>query len=695
MGQSCHATRDCEPRSIVVHPSPTQFSAVAWRSPVDGAVEIEAEVSDAHPECGNGVEFFLQHVRGSRVVNVWQGEFTKGGKASLPATTLTLHRGELISLLVGPRQGDHTCDLTQIKFKVSEAGRQERVWDLAGDVSGDLHAGNPHPDRFGHADTWHFYRGDLSTLDRSDPLPARVPPRSLLADWQSTVDGQRRSTLASQIQMLASGKPPVEADTPDAGLYRQLHSLPIPIDHQRLRSDLNADPRLRNATDGQETDRDTLIVETPATIEFKLASELAAGGEVSVTTSVESPADAETSRQQLGGIQVVLDFEKPDGLSTIDPNRPLLVAEGWRQQQAAQQLDAFRQMFPAALCYARIVPVDEVVTLLLFYREDDHLQRLMLDSEQITELDRLWDELFFVSQEPLQLVVSLEQLSEFATQDRPDLVTAFAPLRKPIRSRADKFAERLVQCEPVHVQGVLEFAGRAWRRPLTAQERTDLKAFYGMLREQPLGHEPAIRSMLARVLTSPNFLFRRELSQPGKQPTRISSTELASRLSFFLWSSVPDAELRAVAESGGLTDESELWLQTQRMLQHQRTRRLAEQFACQWLHLRDFDRMVEKNEKLYPQFARLRGDMYEETVRFFAAMFRENGSVLDILDAYHTFLNESLAKHYGIDEVEGADWRRVERVDRFGRGGVLGMATVLSSQSGVSRTSPILRGNWI
>jgi hypothetical protein len=182
----------------------------------------------------------------------------------------------------------------------------------------------------------------------------------------------------------------------------------------------------------------------------------------------------------------------------------------------------------------------------------------------------------------------------------------------------------------------------------------------------------------------------------------VSDHELATRLSYFLWSSLPDDELRAAADAGGLAappalDESssELLRQARRMLKDERTRRLAIHFACQWLHVRDFDRNDDKNETLYPEFAELRGDMYEETVRFFEDMFRRDGSILDLIDADHTFLNEALARHYGIDGVRGETWRKVGGVRGRGRGGVLGMATFLASQSGASRTSPILRGNWV
>ena len=135
--------------------------------------------------------------------------------------------------------------------------------------------------------------------------------------------------------------------------------------------------------------------------------------------------------------------------------------------------------------------------------------------------------------------------------------------------------------------------------------------------------------------------------------------------------------------------------QTRRMLGDARARRLATEFACQWLHIHDFDALDEKSERHFPTFGALRGAMYEESIRFFTDLFQRDGSVLSILDADHTFLNEALAQHYGIPGVLGGEWRRVEGVKKFGRGGILGQAATLAKQSGASRTSPILRGNWI
>jgi hypothetical protein len=358
-------------------------------------------------------------------------------------------------------------------------------------------------------------------------------------------------------------------------------------------------------------------------------------------------------------------------------------------------LQNFRELFPAALCYSKIVPVDETVTLQLYYREDDHLKRLMCDELQAAELDRLWDELLFVAEEPLAAEVSLEQIHQFATQDRPDLVGEFEELRSLYRQRAADFHTRLIELEPRHVDALIRFAGQAWRRPLTATETDRLRAGYRALRDQELSHEQAIRLSIARVLIAPAFLYRAEQPGPGTAATPVSPYELATRLSYFLWSTMPDAHLIEVAESAALNDDATVIQQARRMLTDPRIRRLAIHFACQWLHIRNFDQTIEKNERLYPEFAQLRGDVYEESILFFTDMFQNDGSILDLIAAQHTFVNERLAELYGIEGVTGQHWQRVDGIQQYGRGGVLGMATVLASQSGASRTSPILRGNWV
>jgi hypothetical protein len=158
---------------------------------------------------------------------------------------------------------------------------------------------------------------------------------------------------------------------------------------------------------------------------------------------------------------------------------------------------------------------------------------------------------------------------------------------------------------------------------------------------------------------------------------------------------MPDKPLRTLADAGTLSRPGILRAEARRLLQDGRVRALATEFACQWLHIRDFDQLDEKSDRHFPEFKALRGDMYEESVRFFIDLFQNDGSVMGIIDADHTFLNESLASHYGISGVTGPEWRRVDGLKAHQRGGVLGMGTMLAKHSGASRTSPILRGNWL
>jgi len=699
--QEVHIPGVAKPHSLVTHPTPSGYTALGWRSPIDGLLRVEVSISDAHGGCGNGIEWFLQHRTQTSVRNLGQGEFDPSGSAALPPQRCAVRKGELISLLIGPRSGDYACDLTTINLTITETGGGQRVWDAAKEISGNILQSNPRTDKYGNRKTWHFYQGALADLDTSQAAEFEVPLGSLLAKWQQEQDPAKKKLLAAEVAALAVGPPPPfdgqtgdGQTTPDSILYQQLQSLAVPLDDEQLLSGVKHDPRFGSHPLGHLVDANHLVVKAPSIIEFLLPAELAAERDLVVTGSCDP------RHGQEGTVQLQVSLSRPaDGAARPSP---IVCREGSDARERTEKaLADFRELFPVALCYTRIVPVDEVVTALLFYREDDWLKRLMLDEQQSAELDQLWDDLFFVSKEPLQLVVSVEQLREFYTQDRQSQVESLDKMKPIVRARAEAFKKRVVEIEPTHVQSVLDFADRAWRRKLTAAQRQELRELYEDLRASELPHESAIRLLIARVLTAPAFLYRGEKPPAGPKPARVTDLELASRLSYFLWSSLPDEELRMVAETGRLTGdagrdrESELVRQSRRLLADARTRRLAIHFACQWLHLRDFDGNDDKNEQLFPEFAALRGDMYEETVRFFEDLFRNDGSVLDVFDGDYTFLNEALAKHYGIAEVTGTDWRRVEGVQSQGRGGVLGMATVLASQSGASRTSPILRGTWV
>ncbi len=597
-------------------------------------------------------------------------------------------------------------------------GDEHQAWNLANDVSGDVLAGNPHADRFGNTNVWHFY-AEPDVRGATAPV---VPAESVLAKWQAAKGADGRRALALDVQKLLTSGPPEAKDSPDAALYRQVASMRGPLLGGLTRP--ASKPSVANSTDteagvdpaifghhpnGRTMDAADLCVQAPSEIEIRLPADLASGCELATTALLDKETGSE------GSVQVAIVAGKPTletGLlrgeakvaarngqwSSGDPavtnTAPIIVTEGSQAQQRIQAaFEKFRQLFPPALCYTKIVPVDEVISVTLFYREDDHLVRLMLDNAQLARLDRLWDELHFVSQDALKSVDAFAQLLEFATQDANP--KALEPMRKPIDDRAAAFRRLLIDCEPRQIEALVDFAARAYRRPLTATESRGLHALYESLRKEGIPHDQAFRLTLARILVSPAFLYRLEQPVAGAGQGPVSDWELASRLSYFLWASQPDAELRQAAAAGRLHEPDVLIAQTRRMLRDAKTRRLATEFACHWLLIDDFEHLDEKSDRHFPTFASLRVSMAEESILFFTDLFQHGRSVLNILDADYTFLNEPLARHYGIPGVTGAEWRRVDGMKKYARGGVLAQATTLAKQSGASRTSPILRGNWV
>jgi hypothetical protein len=239
-------------------------------------------------------------------------------------------------------------------------------------------------------------------------------------------------------------------------------------------------------------------------------------------------------------------------------------------------------------------------------------------------------------------------------------------------------------------------ATEAYRRPVTVEDLAGPMDFY----ESGLaegGFETGVRTGLQAVLASPSFLFRLEEQPAGVaegESYRLSDVDLASRLAFFLWGTGPDKELLDVATSGGLSDDEGLEAQVHRMLGDPRSEALATRFASQWLRLQE----AKKNQPelyLYPDFSgQLGDDLVRETQLLFEHLLREDRSLEELFTAEYTFLNERLAKHYGIPGISGPEFRRVEYPDETRRG-LLGHGSVLLATSMSARTSPVLRGKWV
>ncbi len=238
---------------------------------------------------------------------------------------------------------------------------------------------------------------------------------------------------------------------------------------------------------------------------------------------------------------------------------------------------------------------------------------------------------------------------------------------------------------------------RACRRPISAEDLARPLEFYRQTRAQD-GFEAGIEMALRAVLVSPEFLFRVEQDPAGVAPKtayRISDLELASRLSFFLWSSIPDDELLETAIRRDLSKPAVLERQVRRMLADKRSGSLVTNFASQWLYLRNLDSMTP-DMRLFPDFDdNLRRAFRRETELFFESILREDRSVLDLLNADYTFVNERLAKHYGIPNVFGSRFRRISLGGDSKRGGLLRQGSILTVTSYATRTSPVIRGKWV
>ncbi|MBC7853159.1 MAG: DUF1592 domain-containing protein, partial [Pirellulaceae bacterium] len=373
-----------------------------------------------------------------------------------------------------------------------------------------------------------------------------------------------------------------------------------------------------------------------------------------------------------------------------------------------------------------------------YFRDDAPLYELILDDTSRKELDGLWLELNFVTGTPQR------QYQDFIFFERaePPRYMREAPFDFARSEDKDAGAEAKVQrlreeylkkakeintgekalgaietyftdmnaeirwvesarlaAEPSHLEALQKFAQRAYRRPLEETERSDLLAFYRSLREKEgLSHEEAMRDSITGVLMSPRSCYRVDVAPEGKGIQPLSDFALASRLSYFLWSSMPDEELLSHAAAGDLHQREMLLAQTRRMLKDKKVRGLAVEFGGNWLDFRRFEEHNSVDRQRFTTFDNeLRQAMFEEPVRFLLDVIQENRSVLDFLCAEHSFVNPVLAKHYGMPPVDGGNdhWVRVEDAGKYGRGGLLPMSVFLTKNSPGLRTSPVKRGYWV
>jgi len=379
-------------------------------------------------------------------------------------------------------------------------------------------------------------------------------------------------------------------------------------------------------------------------------------------------------------------------------------------------------------------------SLMGYFRDDQPLYELLLDSQGQKELDQMWLEMDFVASATARMYVqfyangsrqgggglrddgnpsaaaeSTEMDEDVTTEARirqleaKYLTNAIGGDEVGIKAIQDYFEwvnqtirsveKARMDAQSAHLASLLHFAERAYRRPLAQEEKADLLAFYREARgNDGLDHEAAMREAVVDVLMSPDLCYRIDLAGAGQGILPLSDYDLASRLSYFLWSSLPDEELLAHAAAGDLHEPEVMAAQARRMLHEPRIRALAVEFGGNWLDFRRFEEIGTVDRDRFPGFtSELREAMFEEPVRFLMDVFEKDRSVLDLLYANDTFVNPVLARHYGmpVPDTRPGEWTRVEDAGPYDRGGLLPMAVFLTKNAPGLRTSPVKRGNWV
>ncbi len=449
------------------------------------------------------------------------------------------------------------------------------------------------------------------------------------------------------------------------------------------------------------------------------------------------------------------------GIATYIKERqedPDLVAPAGERARYEAAFARFSSVFPTAFCLrerGRFYPITSMDkgrllgaglhNVMGYFRDDTPLIELILDEKGKKELETLWHGFDFIADYTVRtysqfvfnggdggrsrIPVDRPGPNEFATQaaifrmrdqyltkspagTNPQILEALKYYFDRTNNEIRWVEKARVEAEPRHLDALLKFAASAYRRPLAQEESDDIRAYYRELREKKgLSHEEALRGSIASILVSPDFLYRVDLVNPSlgavakaaNQPAAtayhpLSGYSLASRLSYFLWSSMPDEELLAHAAAGDLSKPNVLAAQVRRMLKDNRVRGLATEFGGNWLDFRRFENHNAVDRERFPSFTNeLREAMFEEPIRFITNLVQNDSPVLDLLYGNYTLVNRPLAQHYGMPATTGGpdEWVRVNDARAYSRGGLLPMAVFLTQNAPGLRTSPVKRGYWI
>jgi hypothetical protein len=666
-------------RSVFVHPGPARPVGIAWTSPSDAEVLCSGRVADVHPGDPDGVSFELAHIAdpeiGPALANL--GTDQSPPDTDPPPATLAL-----------VQQTWQTASDHKSVVKAINTLQDKLFWSTYNKFK-VLAVGNGFP----------AWEESLKVVPIEKAETAAREARFRLITLQVEPAQPETFVIWDNLRLEGAAKPPLSL-----------------AEHPELRAAIEAGGhRFGHHPLGRSVPPNALVVKAPSELVIDLSKLPAPLLEsLALPRFLRADASLDAGSPENATVQAFLLGQSSGPMR--DPARcrpaswrdgdPLLlhrpdprVAQLVHPKVLAQRADqaaAFRALFPPAALFEPIVPRDAQGSLFMFHREDEPLRRLLLDEAGRSELDRLWDELHFVSDDAFANETMYDGLLHYYHQpsEPPLMFFYIETVGDRVRAEKAQLLAAKAAAEPIHLEQLRTFASKAWRRPLTPDEHQDLLGAYHSDRSQGMDHDPALRAALARVLSSPWFLYRAEQPAPSDHWQPVSGRELATRLSFLVWDSIPDDELQRVADR--LHEPAILQAQLDRMLRDSRVSGMAEEFGARWLGVRDFVSNHGRSLKDFPEFtSKLRDALAEEPVRFFEDAFRNDRPVSELITSDAAVLNDVVAAFYGIPNVVGSHWQRIENVASFGRGGLLGFGAVLAKQSAAARTSPIKRGAWL
>lgn len=657
-------------QSLFVHPGPKRPVSIAWTSPIAGDFVVSGCIADAHPAGLDGVAYELSH---------------------LAAPDL----GSALAALANPPTSLPDAGLPPDMLAVVRAKWREATSDPAPvlatikSMQDQLFRGN---------------YGKNAALAVGNGFPAWEEIRRIVA--RERVQGAAREFLFRMVAL------PAQADTFVIWDRMRLEGGDGPplifAEHPELSAALEQASGLKFGQHplGRPVPKSALVTAagTEVVIDFnKLPAVLQQ--ELILPRFLRADVSLDEASPETASVQAFLiaatggggNLAEPVATATLGDPLTAQIVHPRVADRLARPAAEFRALFPPAVLFQPVIPRDAQGSVFLYRREDAPLRRLLLDEAGRAEIDRLWSELEFVSEQALATPIAYEGLVQYYRKPNDGARIMFFYIQefeRQIREEEQAFLAAQVAAEPRQLESLLSFAARAWRRPLEQGEREAILSSYRADRAEGVKHAPAFRAALARVLSSPWFLYRVEQPALGARWQPVSGDELASRLSFLVWDSIPDDELRE--KSAMLHDPAVLAQQLSRMLKDGRVRGMAEEFGARWLGVRDFATNHGRNLQHFPEFTpALRDALAEEPVRFFEDLLIHDRPVADVIATDAVVINEVLAQHYGIPGVAGPEWRRIENVSAYGRGGFLGFGAVIAKHSAAARTSPVKRGAWL